>query len=1175
MTCGHVLVFPPPPGGKPASNLIRLGFAGERSRAEIPQRLETPGDGNVPKYLRLSCILRPVAAQVPMPPHSQRRKRRPRQQPRATPMSWSELRDALGLTVAAGLGPLLLKCASGEHRLPTGVWIVLDPMVAERLRRDTVTEEELAEAADLPLGSRPCAGKAWVAQQSVSSLQLLDEDELTWSAAEANFAKCARGSCFVALKHAAFVLKALATKKCMQAQEEGVEPEKPLETTLEEIDSKVNRAAGLVGSRAAAESRRKKSPERQKKAQEPAPESGAPTSPRPAAATVLRRGFQAQRDFVNFVSRKFGNCVRLWFLLDPEDRWPRPLSHWRHVWNESTRAAQLLRHISLHDIDPATALALADFKVVLMKQFNGSVEGFMKTADSKRGQRAGREEFVKIVEEHLQGQGKKLFDLLCRTSTNTVSAGELRFLEKWRPPRYFVVPPDRTRMGQFKSGLADAHGNALKAWFRILDTDQAMRITAARFHAQMLRYRKLTDEEAAQVWRALDVDCSGHLFLRRYHPKSHEAAASLKRWAAKHGGVAKFISRLEPPSGKVTKVSFRKALVDVLEAPAADLLFDGLDVGDTGHLTEQEVRSSGITALMRAAYGAKADALKSSSENLTPETEVTECPTDPVRHAASQDSVLEIEMHQNPETAKERRASEKLPAKRIRSVVRPASTSARWQVRCAFFRHHLGEILNSQRFDTMLGVIIIANAVNIGLELSWRAQGQDTTICNVLEHCFLAIYTIDLGIVSQWILDPFFSDVAEVHTLLMLRCARLLRLAKTVRFLMRFKELWMLVQGLANSAYTMVYTILLLFVVLYIFACLALQLLYQHPMIEQDEIFAKTVQENFSDLASAMVTLLQFVSFDNIDTWSDVHVYKPLGDRDPLLLAYFVVVILVVGITIMNLVTAVIVNSSLEQVAKDKSLLQTIEEQNRKKVLADLRAMFYRMDYDGSGEVLRELTGFDDPLELFDALDTDEKGEIGIEEFCDGLWEVAVSDSPLEIKRMQTFFLTMILAMRKSRRLALLASQSALWIMMLVSTSIGVLLRRLTLTINGDAAFIRITAAALMILFGLQSFRELSAGGNRATQAKKKSKLLDIFRFGVLIFLAEWGDRSMLATITLATTKSAFGVLVGGCCGHLVAGTLAVVAGHFLEEHVSDRVVKLTGGVLFVLFGISTLLNVW
>ena len=66
---------------------------------------------------------------------------------------------------------------------------------------------------------------------------------------------------------------------------------------------------------------------------------------------------------------------------------------------------------------------------------------------------------------------------------------------------------------------------------------------------------------------------------------------------------------------------------------------------------------------------------------------------------------------------------------------------------------------------------------------------------------------------------------------------------------------------------------------------------------------------------------------------------------------------------------------------------------------------------------------------------------------------------------------------------------------------------------------------------------------------KKRSRFLEAFRFSVLIFLAEWGDRSMLATITLATTRSAFGVLIGGCCGHLVAGTLAVLAGHFLEEH--------------------------
>ncbi|CAJ1453833.1 unnamed protein product, partial [Effrenium voratum] len=327
--------------------------------------------------------------------------------------------------------------------------------------------------------------------------------------------------------------------------------------------------------------------------------------------------------------------------------------------------------------------------------------------------------------------------------------------------------------------------------------------------------------------------------------------------------------------------------------------------------------------------------------------------------------------------------------RKIRQAVRDTNVRSLSEVKLALLRHHIGEVLNSQKFDTFLGLIIIANAVNIGIDISLQQEGKDTWIPGLFEDVFLAVYTVELimrlfvdcrgalrdpwvrfdlflvstGVFSQWILEAFFVSVSEVHVLLMLRVARLLRLAKTVRFLMRFRELWMLVQGLANSAYTMVYTILLLFVVLYCFACLILQLLYKHPMLEQDEAFATTVRENFSDLQTAMVTLLQRpgagssirphctpeAAFQIL-----VLVYKPLADRDPVLLVYFIlaawhgakepgeVVILVVGIVIMNLVTAVIVNSSLEQAAKDKSLLQlsliwapqSIEEQNRKKARA-------------------------------------------------------------------------------------------------------------------------------------------------------------------------------------------------------------------------------------------------
>lgn len=575
--------------------------AGRRSeRAESPQ-VEAAGHGQVPKYLRLSCILKPSSAQAPLPP--KRKRARPRKEPRWLPLSWAELRETLGLTVVAGLQPLLLKLASGEHRLPTGVWLVLDPSTAQRLPAGVEKEGEEAgmeDGGDLPLGTRPCASKAWVAQKSVTSLQLLDEEQLTWSNAEANFAKCSRGACFLALKHAGFVLKALATKECIQAQQEGLEQEKPLEITLEEIDAKVNRAAGLVGSRAAAEARRRR-PESRSPRKRPEEEAVAESSPR-QAMSAQRRGVQAQRDFVNFVCRKYGNCMRLWFIIDPEEnlkiaekQFVRAcedigfsgclLTLWRQLDPDGTG------HISFHDMDPDAALQLAEFKVLLMKQFDGQVENFLKTVETPRSQRVSRDAFMKSLDDMLQG-ARRLFELLCRHNSSTVSVRELRFLEKWWPPRYFLVPPDRGRLTHFRQALGDAaHGNALKAWFRLLDPEQNMKVTFRRFKTQLSRLQKLQEEDSsAQVWRAWDPDCTGYLFLRRFHPDSHEAAARLKRWAAKYGGVVKFISQLESLHGRVTKVTFRKALVDVLEHPATDLLFEGLDVGDTGHLGEQDVR---------------------------------------------------------------------------------------------------------------------------------------------------------------------------------------------------------------------------------------------------------------------------------------------------------------------------------------------------------------------------------------------------------------------------------------------------------------------------------------------------------------------------------------------------------------------------------------------------------
>lgn len=49
-----------------------------------------------------------------------------------------------------------------------------------------------------------------------------------------------------------------------------------------------------------------------------------------------------------------------------------------------------------------------------------------------------------------------------------------------------------------------------------------------------------------------------------------------------------------------------------------------------------------------------------------------------------------------------------------------------------------------------------------------------------------------------------------------------------------------------------------------------------------------------------------------------------------------------------------------------------------------------------------------------------------------------------------------------------------------------------------------------------------------------------------MTFLAEWGDRSQIATIALATTWDPFGVTFGGIIGHSLCTGMAVIGGRML-----------------------------
>ena len=72
----------------------------------------------------------------------------------------------------------------------------------------------------------------------------------------------------------------------------------------------------------------------------------------------------------------------------------------------------------------------------------------------------------------------------------------------------------------------------------------------------------------------------------------------------------------------------------------------------------------------------------------------------------------------------------------------------------------------------------------------------------------------------------------------------------------------------------------------------------------------------------------------------------------------------------------------------------------------------------------------------------------------------------------------------------------------------------------------------------------------------------------VAFFLAELGDKTMLATITLATNHGVVGTWAGSTAGMVAADALAIVAGKALGARLPERAIKVGAAALFVLFGV-------
>lgn len=167
----------------------------------------------------------------------------------------------------------------------------------------------------------------------------------------------------------------------------------------------------------------------------------------------------------------------------------------------------------------------------------------------------------------------------------------------------------------------------------------------------------------------------------------------------------------------------------------------------------------------------------------------------------------------------------------------------------------------------------------------------------------------------------------------------------------------------------------------------------------------------------------------------------------------------------------------------------------------------------------------------------------------------------------------------KSQLMALtFATRYRAWVVLTAISIATALVHALSVALGVAAAavlpttWLQIGAGLAFLGFAWWTWRgdELTEQDRRRAAAGGRSALLAV---GGAFLLAELGDKTMLATVALATDHDPWGVWIGSTVGMVAADALAVVVGRVLGARLPDRVIRIGATVAFAVFGVVLLVE--
>ncbi|CAE7635617.1 Scn11a [Symbiodinium microadriaticum] len=252
------------------------------------------------------------------------------------------------------------------------------------------------------------------------------------------------------------------------------------------------------------------------------------------------------------------------------------------------------------------------------------------------------------------------------------------------------------------------------------------------------------------------------------------------------------------------------------------------------------------------------------------------------------------------------------------------------------------KLIKKDWFECLISFVIVANSAIIGVDSHMSlpipgetVKGSGLAWASEAEIFFLVFYSVELAIRAIALQSKCFRDgwfifdailvtsayieqllslinVQSEQQIMILRLLRLIRLVRTFRMIRQIKSIWRLLYGLLTCGELLISTLALLGMVIYVFAVLGLETIASNQEMREDDNIQRLLDERFSSLGVTMMTLTQFVTLDSLSS-----LYLPLIKKNAWLMFYFLGLIIIVSIALMNLVTAVLVEGALEHARQD------------------------------------------------------------------------------------------------------------------------------------------------------------------------------------------------------------------------------------------------------------------